>query len=86
MAQKPAQILHKTVASFAELRRLNAQEEARKLRILRQRADAVKPVARQVSCGDVARSILVEALRAEPVSIPALTLASISVGYGIVGK
>lgn len=39
MAQNPAQILRKALASFAELRRLNAQEKARKLRILRRRAD-----------------------------------------------
>ena len=96
-AKKPEQILRSTVASFAELRRHNAQEEERRLRILRQRADSTPrivrpdkvitvPVAKSLSCGEVARSILIEALRVGPVEIPTLTLASVEPGYGIVGK
>ena len=96
-AKKPEQILRSTVASFAELRRHNAQEEERRLRILRQRADSTPrivrpdkvitvPVAKSlsVSMADVVATVV--EYRGEPVSIPTVTLASIRPGYGIQGK
>lgn len=80
-AKKPEQILRSTVASFAELRRLNALTEERRLRLLRQRADAIS----RASHASVV-PVTVKSLHIGPVNIPVLTLASIRPGYGIVGK